>query len=71
MWVVPAIVLPVGGGWMALQARLGHDQDAGTRRPAGDRRQGAWKRIVPLVALVVGAVAVFVVIIGAVSGSLT
>jgi hypothetical protein len=71
MWVLPAVVWPIGLGWLVLQWRMGmRDErhgDAGEarglqRRP-GDTRAAITARTAPIVAFVVIGVAVFTVII--------
>lgn len=65
MWVLPAIVIPLALGWIAVQKWMarGPDSSAESERPAGDT-EGARRRLVPIGVFVVVGVVWFMVVIG-------
>ena len=66
MWALPAIVLPLCAGWIALQywmARAIGSASATPERPAGDAPSGA-RRLLPVGAFVVAGVIWFMVVVG-------
>jgi hypothetical protein len=65
MWALPAIVLPLTGGWTALQRWMarGPGSPADSQRPSDDTT-GARRRLLPIGAFVVAGVIWFMVIIG-------
>jgi hypothetical protein len=65
MWALPAIVIPLVIGWIALQRWMsrGPGGSADSQRPAGDSA-GARRRLLPVGALVVGGVVWFMVVAG-------
>jgi hypothetical protein len=65
MWTLPAIVIPLTVGWIALQRWMarGPESSADSRRPAEDGA-GARRRLLPVGAFVVGGVVVFMLVAG-------
>lgn len=62
MWALPAIVLPLGAGWIALQYWMAHGRGT-SARPTGDEA-GAARRLVPIATFVVVGVIWFMVVAG-------
>ena len=78
MWVLPAIVLPIGAGWIMAQRRMDSagEEEAGSRHrhePDGarhptDERGPAARRLVPIGVAVVTGVVAFMVVMGVITG---
>jgi hypothetical protein len=68
MWALPAIVLPLGAGWIALQYWMARGRDS-RERQAGDTRS-VRRRLVSTAAFVVGGVIWFMVVVGWIGGLL-
>jgi hypothetical protein len=62
MWALPAILLPLAAGWVAMQYWMARGRDS-AERPAGDER-AARRRLVPLTAFVIAGVIWFMVVVG-------
>jgi hypothetical protein len=62
MWALPAIVVPLCAGWMALQHWMARG-GAGSQRAPGDAEGGA-RRLVPIGAFVVAGVIWFMAVVG-------
>lgn len=62
MWVLPALVLPLAAGWIALQYWTARGRDA-PERPPGDGKS-ARRRLVPFAVFVVAGVIWFMLVIG-------
>lgn len=62
MWALPAILLPLAVGWIAIQYWMARGRDT-SERPTGDERTGR-RRLVPIAAFVVGGVVWFMVVVG-------
>ncbi|HWI09602.1 MAG TPA: hypothetical protein VNT54_19040 [Solirubrobacteraceae bacterium] len=62
MWALPAIVLPLTAGWIALQYRTARGRDA-SERPTGDS-DSARRRLLPLGTLIVAGVIWFMLVVG-------
>ena len=71
MWALPAIVIPLALGWIALQGWMsrGPDSSADSQRPTGDTR-GAQRRLVPIAVFVVIGVVWFMLVVGRLAGLL-
>ena len=67
MWALPAIVLPLGAGWIALQYWMARGR--ASKRPTADRGS-ARRRLVPLATFVVAGVIWFMVVLGWIAGLL-
>ena len=65
MWALPAIVIPISLGWIAVQKWMerGPRSSADSQRPTGDTN-GARRRLVPVGVFVVAGVAWFMVVAG-------
>lgn len=65
MWALPAIVIPLALGWIALQKWMerGPDSSAESQRPPGDTG-GARRRLAPITVFVVAGVIWFMVVGG-------
>lgn len=65
MWALPAIVLPICAGWVAIQAWMarGAGDSATSDRAPGDPKGGA-RRPMPFGILVVAGVIWFMVVVG-------
>ncbi|HEU4973733.1 MAG TPA: hypothetical protein VFT50_01490 [Baekduia sp.] len=63
MWVLPAIVVPIGLGWVALQAWMarGPGSSAEPARAPGDAA-GAWSRLLPFGLFAVAGVVWFMIV---------
>lgn len=62
MWALPAILLPLAAGWVAIQFWMARGRDT-SERPTADEGS-ARRRLVPLFALVVAGVIWFMVVVG-------
>ncbi len=62
MWVLPTIILPLGGGWIALQYWMARGRDT-SQRPSGDSAT-ARRRLLPIGAFVVAGVIWFMLVGG-------
>lgn len=62
MWALPAILLPIAAGWIAVQLWMARGHGA-SDRPTGDERS-ARRRLVPLATFVVAGVVWFMVVVG-------
>jgi hypothetical protein len=62
-WALPAIVVPIGLGWIALQWFMARSPRGESRRAAGDAR-GARRRMTPVIAFVVIGVVWFAIVAG-------
>ncbi|HEV2775402.1 MAG TPA: hypothetical protein VGV90_07405 [Solirubrobacteraceae bacterium] len=71
MWALPAIVIPIALGWVALQTWMarGPRSSAESQRPSGDR-EGAQRRLMPIGLFVVAGVVWFMLVVGWLSGLL-
>jgi hypothetical protein len=72
-WTAPAVIWPVGIGWLIMQGAMSRRSDgdaAATGRAPGDTAAGARRRTAPLVAVVLAALAIFTVVMGLVGGYL-
>ena len=71
MWALPAIVIPLGIGWIALQRWLarGPHSEADSQRPVGDTHR-ARRRLVPVAVFVVAGVTWFMLVAGWLGGLL-
>ena len=71
MWVLPAIVVPLTVGWIALQHWMarGPGDSAASQRPSADNAR-ARRRLLAIAAFVVSGVISFMIIIGWLSGLL-
>jgi hypothetical protein len=63
MWALPAIVIPLSAGWVALQAWMSRGRAAASERAPGDDAR-AQRRLLPVGAFVVGGVIWFMVVVG-------
>jgi hypothetical protein len=63
MWALPAIILPLAAGWVALQYWLAHGSDAEPKRSPGDDR-AAMRRLLPIGGFVLAGVIWFMVVAG-------
>ncbi|MFP5363200.1 MAG: hypothetical protein ACLGI5_10790 [Thermoleophilia bacterium] len=68
MWALPAIVLPLGAGWIGLQYWMARGR-ATSERPTGDEAAGA-RRLAPIATFVVVGVIWFMVVLGWIGGLL-
>lgn len=68
MWALPAIFLPLGAGWIALQLWMARGGDA-TERATGDGAT-ATRRLLPIGAFVVVGVIWFALVVGWIGGLL-
>ena len=62
MWALPAIFLPLGAGWIALQLAMARGRDA-TKRTPGDSAK-ANRRLLPVGVFVVAGVIWFMLVVG-------
>lgn len=71
MWALPAIVIPLGIGWVALQKWMarGPASSADSQRPVGDT-DAAQRRLVPIAVFVVVGVVWFMLVVGWLAGLL-
>src|SRR4051812_350325 len=75
-WLGAAILVATGLAWLYLQLRIDGGGEAqredagGPRRRVGDARRGRRTRLLPTVAIVVGAVVAGVILVGAMAGYL-
>lgn len=68
MWALPAIFLPLGAGWIALQLWMARGRDA-TERATGDSAT-ARRRLLPIGVFVVAGVIWFMLVVGWIGGLL-
>jgi hypothetical protein len=66
MWSLPAIFLPLGAGWIALQFWIAGRRDS-SQRPTGDE-SAAQRRLVAVAAFVVTGVIWFMLVLGWIAG---
>jgi len=62
MWALPAVAVPLCGGWVAVQYRMARGRDRSQRSP-GDTQSGA-RRLVPIGVFVLAGVIWFMVVMG-------
>ena len=68
MWALPAIFLPLGAGWIALQFWMARRRDS-SDRPAGDE-SAARRQLMPVALFVVAGVIWFMLVVGRIGGLL-
>jgi hypothetical protein len=70
-WLAAALLVGASLGWLGLVLYMdGRDDDAGPHRAAGDAQAGRRTRLLPVIALVVPAVAAGVILVGVIGGFL-
>jgi hypothetical protein len=72
-WVAAALLVAAGVGWLVLQRTMAGGDDEGGGGPArepGDTRKAQRRRLVPTMAIVVGAVVAGVILVGRLAGYL-